>query len=128
MIRLLSSSIDGSLRGPVILIGIALPPPGCLRNGSTTFSSSHLNAGGVGAGLRHRAGERDGPAVHAVNAYDASFGDHLRVAKRRVHALEPRVAVGAVDERVIHGVERDGMTGLGYRECRRLGLSADVDF
>ena len=71
---------------------------------------------------RHRA------AVDVRVADDAALRDERRVEKRRVDFVEDRVAVGAVDDRVIRRVQRHRMpAGLDDAEFRRVGFAVDVD-
>src|SRR5260370_13653867 len=60
-------------------------------------------------------------------AENAAVSLERRVQKRGADVLEPRVAVGAVDDRVVLRVERKWVTTDVDREIRRVSLAIDVD-
>ncbi len=71
--------------------------------------------------------EADVAAVDVGDANDLAFGNDVGVAKPGVDGLEPGVAVGAVDNGVEFGVEREGVVGDVEGEVGGGGFAVDGD-
>ena len=71
--------------------------------------------------------ERHVPALDVAVADDRARGDDVRLTEPGVHAVEPRIAVGAVDDGLEAREQRDRLIRDVEREVRRFRLAVHLD-